>query len=174
MLFQFQCFSCSLSLPPCRLASDDLSPRCFLLLHQLSALASSTLLYLQWTAVLASELAPHRFAFLPGCPAVLFRFQCFSCLLSLPPCRLASDDLSPCCFLYSISFLPLLLQLCYTFSGPLSRRPSSRPINLPSYLAVMFVAHRLNLPEPPAPAMSSLPSLLCSSPSVLRSPWLTL
>ena len=38
----------------------------------------------------------------------------------------------------------------------------------------MLVAHCLNFPEYPAPAMSSPPSLLCSSPSVLRSPWLTL
>ena len=41
-------------------------------------------------------------------------------------------------------------------------------------LALSFCTHRLNLPESPAPAMSSLPSLLCISPSVLRSPWLTL
>ena len=114
---------------------------------------------------------------------MLFRFQCFSCLLTLP--SLPFPDCHPCLACYPcasllsvllssflagfLSSISIIFQLCSTFTCQLfhylGRFHIYLPTSAPPIQAVAtLVAHHLLLP---APAMSSLSFLRCCFPLVL-------
>ena len=115
---------------------------------------------------------------------MLFRFQCFSSLLTLPhlpfpdcrpcpacyPCRFASISpafsLSPCWYLFVHQPAAIISQLCSNFNCQLFQCPGLCHIYLLTSVTsvqavVILAAHHLIPPELPAPTMSSSSSLLC-------------